>query len=188
MQVERRPRLRYSIASLLLLFPLVAIAMVFIRTRQGIASEQRNAVAWIESQNVGLIRYDSQPSENGYVDPRMADPGIVGRLIGAEYVQSIEEINIYDPGLTDLSPIGDQVQIKIAMINTNAELDISALSKLKKLESLQLSAKEIDSLAPLYKLENLTRVMLVDTNVSDAEMSAFKDARPDIQFESLISQ
>lgn len=164
-----------------MLCPIVAAICLYVLEQNRLASDQRVALAWIGSKQHGIVRYNRQPRENGFVDPSKADFGLVGRWIGGEYVRSMEEISLYDSQLADLSPIESQTQLKYAVIGSDVPLDIGPLGRLLELRHLSIHAKSVTSLKPLYALKNLNYLHLIETNIPIAELEGFKEARPDVQ-------
>ena len=169
-------RPKFSLGLLLLICPIVALLFLWGRKQHDLADSQRTTTTWINDLQQGVIGYDSQPENEGFVDPRKDDPGLIARIIGPEYVRSIDRAILTDPLLTSLQPISTQHELRRLEISSRSKLDLRGLIGLSKLEFLTLNAKVIDDLGPLHGLASLRNVIIADTQVPDDELDALRAA------------
>jgi len=169
----------------------VAFAMAFVAMIAGTtwylavrANKTQKAVAWIQAQELGLVRFDWQ-------DPGLGYTPIQDGIRKASWIRrswgGIDEIAIRDPLLTDLTPISNADAIRYVDISTEQELDLAPIAELRKLEYLTLSAKRVQSLAPLKNLPELKLLRIIDTEIPQDAVTELRLTRPDIQFSLLTS-
>ncbi len=89
-------------------------------------------------------------------------------LEGVQYSTSLKYLNVQVHEITDLSPISDLPEITSIDVSGNNISDISALSKLTTLTSLYLDSNSIEDIEPLRGLVNLEYLNLYGNNVNDA--------------------
>ncbi len=163
------------------LFAMIVGATSYLTVR---ANRTEKAVAWIQAQELGLVRFDWQDAERGYVPIRdgIHKANWIRRSWGG-----VEDLTVRDALLTDLAPISNADTVRFANIVTKQELDLTPLAQLRKLERLALTAKHVQSLAPLKELPELKWLLIVDTEIPQSAVTDLQLARPDIQFQSIKS-
>ena len=89
-------------------------------------------------------------------------------LIGLEYATNLTFALLEGNPISDVSPLGDLVQLRILNMAVCQISDIHPLVNLTRLESLHLHCNQIKDITPLANLTRLTDLWLADNHIADA--------------------
>lgn len=183
-----RPKLKYSLATLLVLVTTFGIWLGLLVHR---VNKQRDAVRWVLEMEGGCY-YDFMFDERGTLlkDSEEAGPTWIGKLIGIDYVAdiiaidlnsatqvsdvnrlaglaSLEMLYLDDTHVNDLAPLEGLVNLEVLDANGTRIRDLRSVSRMKNLVRLSLNHTYVNDLTPIAKLENLRFLFLNETNISD---------------------
>lgn len=80
---------------------------------------------------------------------------------------STSSIDVYDSGLSDISPLTGLINVKNMVIQGNNVSDISAVSSMTKLTYLSFEDNKVTDISPLTGLTTLTHLSLDKNTISD---------------------
>ena len=92
-------------------------------------------------------------------------------LTGLQFATNLKRLNLRNNQIFDLSPLAVLVLLHELELSSNAQIeqfsDLSPLSGLINLKSLDFDSKNVSNLSPLSRLTKLEYLHFTDTNVSD---------------------
>ena len=124
---------------------------------------QRRAVQWVEQQG-GLVRYDWQyraTSAKGVV--RCPGPPWLRAIVGDDYFQTVDLVNITSADVRDLSPLADLPQLRVLWVPGNRITDLTPLAELRRLEELYVFKNSLQDIAVVAHMPKL-RVFSAQSN------------------------
>lgn len=93
--------------------------------------------------------------------------GVVDSLAGLEYATSLNDIDISNNDISDITPLRHLINLNYICLDANKISDISPLKYHNKLSSLWLSGNNISDISPLSNLSSLTSVSLGSNIITD---------------------
>ena len=164
-----KPRRRFWQYSLRTLFVLVTVFCVWFGWLTYKANEQRKAVAWVREMG-GRAYYDYESFDElgmniGEFEP--PGPAWLDRLLGVDYRQEVEGVDLVDTQANDLTPLAGLKNLRWLAIRGTPVSDLTLLARLTGLKELELEYTQVSDLTPLAKLASLEVLFLSNTQVSD---------------------
>ena len=89
-------------------------------------------------------------------------------LEGLDQLPGLNELILFDTGLTDLSALASRQQIvRLSLLDNDQLASVASLSQAAHLESLTLSGKALTDLSPLASLSGLKELSVTGTSIRD---------------------
>ena len=111
--------------------------------------------------NLTILSMGDNPQFNGDITP-------IGRLIN---LTELSLVCTWSDKITDYTAIGNLVNLEnLFLVNASQLTDISFLSRLANLTSLNIHAADINDFTPLGQLESLTHLRLQGSEIDDAAL------------------
>lgn len=105
--------------------------------------------------------------------------GILEDISPIKNLKKLKKIIIYDCNVENIDCISQLKMLESVHVFKTKVKDISALSGLNFVEYLYLHRNAINDITPIYNLPNLIHVTLSDNNLTDEQISDFKESHPD---------
>ena len=102
----------------------------------------------------------------------LGGPSLVS-LDGLDQLPALEELTLFDTGLTDLSALAARRNVvRLSLLSNEKLTSAASLSQAAHLESLSLSGKALTDLSPLASLSGLEELSVTGTSIRDASFLA----------------
>ena len=163
-----KPRRRWLQYSLRTFFVLLTVLCVWLGWTVHRANEQRKVVEWVKEMG-GTVEYDYQFDKDDVDidDAEPPGPAWLDQLLGVDYRQEVEGVDLADTQANDLTPLAGLKRLEWLAIRGTPLSDLTPLAKLTRLQELELEYTQVSDLTPLAGLNNLRWLNLQNTQVSD---------------------
>ncbi len=179
---------RFRLRTLLALIAVSSVALAWFAWNLDLRRQEKPAIAEVEKQG-GMVIYHSffeakrswleKQGDNWFgdsvhtVDLRNSDAADLTHL---SKLRKLNCVALSFSRVSDVTPLAELVNIdEIYLEGTDVE-DLSSLKKLAKLQMLWLDSTPVKDLSPLYGLQDLRRVNLRDTELTEHEVEELRNA------------
>lgn len=91
-------------------------------------------------------------------------------LAGLEHCVAVQEIDLEDNEITDLSPLAGLKLVQSLTLAHNKIESIAPLAELERLQYLELSSNSVSDLSPLAKMTNMRSLYLSDNKITKIDV------------------
>jgi hypothetical protein len=169
-----KSKLQFSLATLLLMVPVVAVPCAWMAREMELARRQKAIVEMIESRD-GFITYARDIDRNRKNQPLRSDDYWLAPLLGVDFLDDVyffESHRVSDEEFKELTGLENLRRISIEYSQVS-DVGLAHVAQIQNLECLWLDGTRItdSGLTHLAHLVNLRQLGLSKTNVSDAGMA-----------------
>ncbi len=94
----------------------------------------------------------------------------IKNLKGLEHCVAVQEIDLGNNEISDLSPIAELKLVQSLTLSRNKIESIAPLAKLERLQYLELSGNSVSDLSPLAKMTNMRSLYLSDNKITKIDV------------------